>query len=241
MWMGSCKIVILFFSFGLFAQPQGIASWQKKFDNKWKLDSVMMQNKSLSGDSWELYQVSQSIDGLISMYRATKNENYLDNVIILINNIISTAKISKDLKRSQFLDYYYGWENRTNPFLKNDGKEYPLYESYCWRNITLVLRVMYIAPEILNKKKYKSFFDKTLMFTEVNIFNKWEARGRGHIYRTNMHMFSHWARISMDLWIITGKYKYFKVFDSFNDLLESQFKKTFFESKSFGWSAKWGH
>ncbi len=51
-----------------------------------------------------------------------------------------------------------------------------------------------------------------------------------NIYRVNTHMASHWARIGMELYIITGKQKYKDVFDNISfgddDWRAFQFKKS---------------
>ena len=232
-------MICIFSLLNSYGQIKDIDFWQKKFDFKWSKDSLMVNDSSLKSDSWSHYSLGYSIDGLTAMYIATEKETYLRNAMELINNVINTAKCSRSIQTSQYRDKYYGWVNMSNPFLKNDGKEYSLYESYCWRNITQLLRVMHKHPKLLKKEKYRLFFNKVLDFSEVNIFEKWESRGKNNIYRSNAHMFSHWARISMDLWEITKNKKYYKVFDDFNKKLNSQILKTKKRNNAFGWFTSW--
>jgi hypothetical protein len=63
---------------------------------------------------------------------------------------------------------------------------------------------------------YQSRYASLLGFFEKNIWDKWYLKNSDHseIYRVNTHMASHWARIGMELFIITADPKYQAVFEN---------------------------
>lgn len=193
--------------------------WKTKFDNaisKSDNQKRVIREKKSSADSWGYYKLSYFINGYVVMYKCSNDDTYLQQAIAIIEEVIDDSDYSYNFQNSQFKDNYKGWVDRSSNEIKNHGKEFPLYESYCWRYVTDLLA--YIYENKINTKNdyYQEKYDKILKFTEKNIFDKWMIRGKGNIYRSNTHMFSHWASISLDLWRITKKNKYKKVFEDFN-------------------------
>ena len=194
-----------------------VAQWQALFDNSWSSEFNTYNPLSISGDSWHLYNLAYGIDANYAMFRASGQTKYLNRALLYIQNTINTSRVSSSFASSQFKDSYRTWVNRGN-----DGKEYPLYESYCWRYVTSVLRVMKTTPSIYNDPAYRAKYDSILAFTERNIWEKWYVRGTGNLYRQNTHMASHWAKIALDLNIISTdaakKVQYVAVRDNINHL-----------------------
>jgi len=223
------KLRLLFFllliSGAVFCEAQSVqpvSYWENRFLKKWEEDSSDITKLSTSNDSWKFYDLSYSIDGFTTMFEATGKPYYLDRALALVYNMINSSTTTSQIATSQYKDRYKGWVNKSHPQLGNNGKEYPLYESYCWRYVTALLKVMKNTPSVNSNPTYKSKFSDILAFTEQNIYDKWIYRGQGNVYRSNTHMFSHWARISMDLWCITKKNKYKVVFSNFDNRLRKQ-------------------
>lgn len=201
---------------------RGVDHWQTIFDKielKKKSEIVLL---SRTDDSWTYYKLSYYLDAYNKMFQVTQDKKYIDTFFELTENLIDQAKISHSLTNSQFKDGYLGWVDKSSSIKQNHGKEYPLYESYCWRYITDMLLFLCRNEELLQELNYVNRYNDILEFTEKNIFEKWYTRGIGHLYRSNTHMFSHWARICFDLHKITGKDIYEGVFKEFNTRMEKK-------------------
>lgn len=182
---------------------KNVAYWQQQYDEAFKSSDVEATRLSLSGDSWDQYGLAYEVDAAVSMFSATGDTKYLDQALKYTNNVISTAKPSKNLKASHWKDGYLGWSSFQNLDPGEQPDEFPLYESYMWRYVTNMLVAMKQNPTVMADGKYKAQYDKVLSFTTKNIFDKWYARSvDDNIYRQNAHMASHWAMISMDLSLV---------------------------------------
>jgi hypothetical protein len=202
-------------SFGL----KSVAAWEKLFLGYWNQEhSTSFLPKSASSDSWQFYSLSYGIDGNTAMYRATGKRQYLDRALLYADNLVSTAKDSWALPGSQFKDGYKGWASQ-HP--ETRGKEVALYESYCWRYVTRLLRVIRETPELYANEYYREQYLRILEFSERDIFEKWFERGAtDYIYRERTHMASHWAYMAMDLALLTKdatrRARYLEVFANIN-------------------------
>jgi len=223
------------------ADIKPVSFWEDLFLKDWDKDSGIAKQQSLSNDSWKYYFLAYSIDANTTMFQATGNKKYLDRALEYIENMISSAQRSRTLQNSQYKDDYLGWSNHSHPELGNDGKEYPLYESFCWRYVTTLLRILHQSPSILSIPKYNVSYQRIFDFTEKNIYNKWVNRGLPNLYRINAHMMSHWVRISADMYIITGQNKYKKIVDDFITMFKRQeeIKLDKYHKKSLQWKAEW--
>ncbi|SHG73030.1 discoidin domain-containing protein [Massilia sp. CF038] len=194
-----------------------VAHWEARFQSAATVEYNTAHPQSTSGDSWQFYNLAYSIDANTSMFQATGNTRYLDRALLYVNNMIAGARPSSALPKSQFKDSYLGWANHSHPSLGNDGKEYPLFESFAWRYVTTLLRIIKTSPKLLNDPRYSSQYQQILAFSEKHIVEKWQTRGaNSYIYRQNIHMASHWARIGMDLGVITDNSRYWTIFNNFN-------------------------
>jgi hypothetical protein len=233
--------------------PSGLKSvndWEKLFLSHWDVEHAeSFLPASTSRDSWQFYGLAYGIDGNTAMYRATGKIQYLDRALLYVDNMVGTARDSWSFEGSRFKDVYRGWVSGHS---ESQGEEVPLYESYCWRYVTRLLRVIRETPALYDNAKYRRQYQRLLEFSEIDIFEKWFQRGADdHIYRENTHMASHWASIAMDLALMTSdterKALYLKVFDSINrnlpnhpsSLREQLGANPITKAASF-WSDEWG-
>jgi hypothetical protein len=229
---------------------QPLAAWERLFLANWELEhETSFLPKSTSRDSAQLYGLAYGIDGNTAMYRATGKVQYLDRALLYANNVLSSARDSWSLPGSQFKDEYRGWAS-LSPEAR--GQEVALNESYCWRYVTRLLRVIRETPALYKNREYRAQYHRLLEFSEKDIFEKWFLRGaNSYIYRDKTHMASHWAYIAMDLSLLTAdatrKAWYQDVFNSINrrlpnhdSSLRDQMGASAVNAEALFWSDTWG-
>lgn len=228
-----------------------VADWEATFLASWQYEYETYLPLSTSNDSWRYYNLAYAISANSAMFEATGKTQYLDRALEYIGNAIEDATLSSTLATSQFKDSYLGWVQHSHPELGDDGKEYPLYESYCWRYVASLLRLMKESDAVYAEPGYRAKYDSILTFSEKHIYEKWRTRGAQHIYRQNTHMASHWARIALNLQQLSDdaatRSEYFTVFDNFTNHLPSydssmknQIKPNPGEPSAYWWNANWG-
>ncbi|WP_205519419.1 hypothetical protein [Pyxidicoccus caerfyrddinensis] len=227
-----------------------VDAWERLFLNVWerehKTDFLL---RSQSTDSWDFYSLAYGIDANTAMYRATGRTVYLDRALLYVDNLVDTARVSRSLPGSQFKDGFLGWASTLSD---PEGQEVPLYESYCWRYVTRLLRVIRETPTLYDDAAYRSRYERLLAFTEKNIFEKWFVRGaEAFIYRNRTHLVAHWAFIAMDLSLMTAdaaaRPTYQAVFDNINGglpnvsaSLRAQLGPHPLHPEAWFWSDRWG-
>ncbi|WP_244226889.1 hypothetical protein [Corallococcus aberystwythensis] len=232
------------------ADLRPVAVWERMFVDEWGREHTQtFLPWSHSRDSWDFYNLAYGLDANTAMYRATGRRAYLDRALLYVNNLVASARVSASLPNSQFKDGYLGWSSSLS---QPAGHEVPLYESYCWRYVTRLLRVIRETPELYAADVYRRQYDRLLAFTEKNIFEKWFMRGANDfLYRNRTHMAAHWAFISMDLSRMTTdpghKARYLEVFDNINQgmpnfpsSLRAQLEPNPDHPTAWFWSEKWG-
>lgn len=232
------------------APLRSVASWETLFLNIWSSTHTNdWLPRSLSLDSYQFYNLGYAIDGNTAMYRATGKTQYMDRALLYVNNMVKNAKVSSSLSTSQYKDSYLGWTSQESG---TKGKEVPLWESYCWRYVTRMLRVIRETPTLYNNPTYRSQYDRLLAFTERNIFEKWYKRSvNNNIYRGRTHMAAHWAYIALDLSRMTTdatkKATYTTVYNNinrklpnYNSSMRAQLKPNPKNPAAYYWSAVWG-
>ncbi|WP_145758346.1 hypothetical protein [Sediminicola sp. YIK13] len=220
-----------------------VAYWKDKFDAKWTTDKIDALTKSKSGNHFqEYYYLGYYIDGLTSIWRATGDNTYLNEALQLIENTMQDAKPMSGTNTG-----YLGWPSDLSKYGSTRYQEgTSLWEAFMFRHVATLLRIMYESPN-LRSSGYQSRYDAILNFTEKHIFEKW-ADYDGGIYRSRTHMASHWARIGMELYIITGNQKYNEVFEniSFGTMpnrssnLRNQIHYNPNVPTAYIWSSEWG-
>ncbi len=223
---------------------QPVSYWEQRFLETWDLEYETDLPASRSVDSWDHYELGYAIDASTAIFRATGNTTYLDRALEYVVNVVATARVSSSLPTSQYRDDYLGWiSNRAD--LDPSGVEVPLYESYFWRYATTMLRVMRDTPAVYDDPSYRTQYDRLLDFAEVNIFQKWYARGADDsIYRSRTHLAAHWAMIALNLSLLTAdagrQFRYREVVDTIDAALRNQLRPNPVDPSAYFWNAEWG-
>lgn len=194
-----------------------LLKWKTRFDEQFtNSDKAKIDLLAASGNKFqEYYYMYYYFDGLLSIWQATGDNQYLDYMLEI------TKKTIQDAEPVNFNKNYLGWKADASYSLDYPENGVALWESYYWKGVSTLLRTMYQSPSLFDNLNYQADYDDILNFTETHIWDKWELKGKNNIYRTHTHMTSHWARIGMELHIITGKEKYKAVFEniSFGDMI----------------------
>jgi len=234
------------------AISEDVAFWQNQFDLAWDNPSTKTNAYGMAkamdyalsgGNSQEYYYLAWQLDGVIQIWQATGENKYLDDALMIIETCISQAT---DVRSGQ----YKGWSvtDLNNNDYSNNG--IALYESYLFRYVTSLLRIMHQSPNLRSTGNYQERYDSILSFTKTNIWEKWYTKSNDHkdLYRVNTHMASHWARIGMELYLITGEAVYKEVFDniSFKGLpnyqgasLRGRIYTNPEDQSAYAWSQSW--
>ena len=225
-----------------------LSHWQQLFDR----DAAHLDETSVllsrSTDSWAFYTLAYSIDSFTAMYEATGQTRYIDRALTYVDGMISSARPSVSLPSSSIHDRYLGWVSQREGA---NHDEVPLYESYAWRYVTRMLRVIRQGP-LYADPAYRAHYERLLRFSEINIFEKWYARGANDfIYRSRDHMAAHWAYIAHDLAILTtddvGRVRYRAVvanidhhLPNYDSSLHGQLRPAENDPGAYWWSDVWG-
>jgi hypothetical protein len=191
-------------SIGDVSNLRTISEWERLFVGAEPSNHPGAWEKASSGDSWDHYNLAYTIDGYVAMFQAVPNTQYLDQVLAYVQEVIRVAQPSYTLSNSRYKDSFMGWGAWSHPDPNINGGEYALFESYFWRYVAKMLRVMKETEGVLTQETYRVQYDAILAFLEVNIFDKWMKRGSSNIYRSRTHMAAHWAYIAMELSELTS-------------------------------------
>ncbi|MCC6338330.1 MAG: hypothetical protein IT380_30590 [Myxococcales bacterium] len=210
-----------------------VDEWRRRFDLEYEHPRRIEEDctsRSLSGGTvdQDYYFLAYCIDGLVSAWRATGDDTYLDEALRLIGNTVDSS-VPDALGRRHW------------------AGTYALWDSYYWRMVTSLLRVMQAHPELLARADYQARYDDLLAFS-VGLWGYWRDDGLGNFYRSRTHMASHWARIGMDLYLITGDAEYREVFDNIShgvqvgqpSNLRTQFQPNLAHPTAYVWASVWG-
>ena len=216
--------------------PTPPSYWQERFDSEWYGENrseafTLSRSKNLKQ---EYYYLALYIDGLTSIWQATGDSKYLDEALTLVQNTVNDA--------TSMGNGYLGWPAA-------DGNQYSLWDGFYWRSVATLIRIMHKSPILRSNGDYQTQFENLLAFSEKNIWDRYESDGLGNFYRSNTHMTSHWARIGMELYIITGKQKYKTVFENISfgvmvknpSNLRGQLVKNPNTPSAYKWSSQWGN
>ncbi|MBL7474041.1 hypothetical protein [Robertkochia sediminum] len=190
-----------------------IDHWISEFDNAWNAEYSYYLPKADSGSPFDIYMLAYAIDANTTMFKVTGDRKYLDRALEYVEAKIANAQVSSSLPNSSYKDSYLGWCNTDKASWPED--EVSLGEAHGFRMVSSLVRTLHDATDIRAEQSYQQRYEDLLQFMEVHIWEKWESRGMANIYRSRTHMASHWARMGMDLYYITGNSKYQKVYQDF--------------------------
>ena len=222
------------------AAVRPVAHWAAMFLRGWDFQYRTSLPQSRSGDSWDHYELSYSVDACVAMFRATGERRYLDRALEFVENVAASAVPSAGLGGSRYRDGYRGWASA-----RQDGDEVPLYESYFWRYGTALLAAIRQTPAVYADARYRARYDRLLAFAETHVFAKWYARDPDEtIYRERTHMAAHWALIAVHLAAVTTdagrRARYHAVAATIDRRLRGQLRRSPVEPTAYFWSDVWG-
>ncbi|MCW5934969.1 MAG: hypothetical protein KIT45_11855 [Fimbriimonadia bacterium] len=224
-------------------QLKTVQEWEALFKPEWQKEHARDFDKwSKDNNSFWFYYLAYGIDGLTAMYEATQETAYLDQAIDYLTRVRESARPSSTIPTSQFRDTYLGWAAFYQESVK--GTEIPLYETYLWRYVMKLLRVINDSPSARNQRKYRSFYEEMLAFSESHMFDKWHKRGVNNFYRERTHMAAHSAYIAMIMERLTSdnsrKRRCRDVYNRINRDLRSQMIPNPRNSAAVYWDSVWG-
>jgi hypothetical protein len=224
-----------------------VEHWQMMFDRDAPGVDRDSRPLSRSTDSWDFYSLAHSLDAFTGMFEATGESRYADTALDFVEGMMASARPAHTLPQG-FDDNYLGWATEQPG---SRGQEVSLYESYCWRYVTRLLRVLRMTS-LYDNPAYRARYDRALAFSETHIFEKWYTRGvEEFVYRSRTHMAAHWAYIALDLAEITSSAdrhdRYLEVVRSIDDglpnypsSLRTQLRPSTTDPVAYVWSDVWG-
>ncbi|HTN08998.1 hypothetical protein [Agriterribacter sp.] len=161
---------------------------------------------SSSGNTHELMSLRAYLGANNALVSVNPDPEVIDYQRKLINNIINTARISKDIPNNQspFQDEFKGWISTSKKSTYNE--EVILYEGYSFLYIAQFLFLLQENHWINLSTENADWWQKAVSFLEQNIWTKWLNRSEiinknndRYFLRGRTHMASHWAGIAMYL------------------------------------------
>lgn len=159
---------------------------------------------SKSDNAYHFMELRSFLNANNALIKKKYDKNVIEYQLLLIENIISTAVVSKNIKnnKSSYQDSYKSWITLSDTKMK--FKEGVLYEGYSFFYIAQFLyytkRNGWSNETLINKKRW----NEILTFVEENVWTKWYERSLkvynkrySYFLWTRTHMGSHWAGIAM--------------------------------------------
>lgn len=145
------------------------------------------------------YYGAEWIEATVDVWQATGDDTYLERVQSWVDAMIASSTV---IGPGGSNEGYRGWPSDTSEAPRSvDGT--PLWESYAWRHVATLLRVMRDSPALLARDGHQAWYDATLAFLDTHIWEKWHQGGLGNLYRSRTHMASHWMLIAAELDYLT--------------------------------------
>ncbi|HRO85698.1 MAG TPA: hypothetical protein PK110_12810 [Niabella sp.] len=205
---------------------------------------------SASGDQYDFMRLNNMVAPLMNMYVATQNEEYLNDEIKIINNVLSTAAVTKSIPGNKYKlkDDYLGWICRT--LGSTYYSEAELYEGYLFRYITQFLYEIKKTGWKDRSDRNRDWYNSTLQFIEKNIWEKWISRSMrssavpyATFLGSRTHMGSHWAHVGLFLKELTDKAEIKTqcqdVVNMFDLLLKRNLKYNTEFPDAYTWNSTW--
>lgn len=243
--------------FGKFQEAMSQKDWKEYFDLKYSSlcssDTTIREQylqKSLTGNAYDFMNLNSIVAPLMNMYVATRDEKYLNDEIIIINNIISTSEVSKRIPGNQYKykDDYHGWISKEQDDSYNS--EIVLLEGYIFRYIVQFLYEINITGWKDQSEQNQEWFNTTLDFVEKNIWEKWVTRSirikanpYGVFLSSRTHKASHWAHVAIFLKELTKKQNIKNecndLINMFDLLLKRNLKSNPDFPSAYTWNSTW--
>jgi hypothetical protein len=250
---------IALFAVMLLLTAKGMAQkdWKELFDKKYSEICASAETmreislkRSASGDSYDFMVISNILDALQCMYLSTGEKIYLNDLIMIIDNILSTAQVSKEIPGNIYphKDNYLSWTSKNR--FSDYNNEAVLYEGYIFRYITLLMYHLHQSGWANLSAENQSWYNQTLHFIEKNVWEKWITRSNrtnGRPYtiflRSRTHMGAHNAMIAFFLKEITTdpviKTQCTELYNMYDLLLKRNFKSNPAIPQAYIWNSTW--
>lgn len=165
---------------------------------------------SKRGNSFEYMNLRKYFGAYNIMLKKANDTSFIQVEIEMINNLMNTAQVSKNIKGTKFnyKDNYSGWlVKNTDDYNKGSmHKEIPLYESYTFFYVAQFLYYLKETKWAEKSKENKEWWSKAVHFIEKNLWEKWSDRSQRRFknpnrwfMRTETNMASLWAGIAFYL------------------------------------------
>ncbi|WP_152266625.1 hypothetical protein [Agriterribacter humi] len=231
-------------------------NWKNLFDKKYSEMCISTKTvregfleKSASGDSFDFMEMSNIIDALQCMYLSTEESSYRNDLIKIIDNILSTAFTSKDIPDNiyPYKDNYLSWISKNINTYHNEA---PLLEGYIFRYITQFIYNLHKSGWTNISEANQTWYNNTLQFIEKNIWEKWVSRSNRVHYKPytlflgrRTHTASHWAYIALFLKEITSdpviRTQCIEMYNMYDLLLKRNLKSNPEFPQAYIWNCSW--
>jgi len=246
-------ILLLLLSF----QVQAQKNWEQLFNERYtsicsysQIYRDYYRTLSQKDDCFTFMDLSYIVDALLTMNISTKNDEYLHDAMLLINNVIGSAKVTKNITGdiSPLKDNYLGWISRTPNYAYND--ESILYEGHIFKYVAQTLYEVKKSGWVTASSAHQDWYNNTLAFLEKNLWQKWIDRSM-RIYSKpytrfmgkRAHMASHWAYIALILEKISAnatiRTQAREVINMYNVLLRRNLRPNVKYADAYQWNSTW--
>jgi len=232
------KLIYIFLFVGLFgySQTNTVAEWYALWETAYPIDSangntsgtgspLQMWVKSTSnGANQEHYYLAWNYKGVVDVWKANGQEIDLWRALKMAYNVRNASVPCDGTEDPNWSPGEYQVWPRERDVIDPQGAA--LWESYFWRYVTHLLRVMYQSPVLLSTAHngdpdfpgttWQDVYNDMLPWVEQHLWNKWEEANTDNFYRSRVHMAQHWGWMGMELYIMTGTQKYLNVFQEIN-------------------------
>ena len=203
-----------------------VDEWISKYDIAFSNDSAidLYARADSAGGEQEHYYMAWYYSGVLSALRAKGRSSDLEVALDIPLRVIATATVLPS-RTSWGSNTYLGWAatKTGNENVYGQG----LWESYFWRYVATMLRVtkdsnlLSLPNNSLAGSTYQDNWNTVYDFILTNIWEKWFTYSPSDgfpVYRSRTHMGSHWARIAIELYELTGLQEYLTLYNNYTYL-----------------------
>jgi len=208
------KYTIFLFCLITTAQNTTVDEWISDYDLALSSQQTLINGYADSdGADQEHYYLAWPYSGILSAYRAKGRAVDLHRIFDIPMRMIDNS-VQLNTRREWGSNRFQGWPATKTGNVNVYGQG--LWESYIWRYVATMLRLTkdkaFLAQDngALAGTTYQDSWNTIFNFIETNIWEKWYtyASNGEPVFRVNTHMSSHWARLGIEMYTLTGEQKY---------------------------------
>lgn len=183
-------------------QDERITTIAAAFDAEYRSKKTTISDWASLGEGFNYYYLSNYLEGLISIFEATGNETYLQDLMQYADEMLADAK---DLNGDGYLDYHTYYES--------DGKiilNKPDVQLYDWRGFRPIARLMRVlGADSSLKAKYATSYQRYSDFVRKHLVEKWSDKYSNKVLALPMyyekegliHRVAHMGDILVDFYL----------------------------------------